>query len=144
MPLLANQSVQVISGLKFIRQQLLLARSLDERFIIETTNIQENMNPGRNDIAKIVLETLHELGEDLDIEELKVANEHTRLFGTKSALDSINLVNFIADAEERISDELKIEIVLANQSAISRTHSPFRQVSSCIDYIMELITNDAS
>ncbi|MGK0310085.1 MAG: hypothetical protein ACJAT5_001027 [Lentimonas sp.] len=102
------------------------------------------MNPGRNDIAKIVLETLHELGEDLDIEELKVANEHTRLFGTKSALDSINLVNFIADAEERISDELKIEIVLANQSAISRTHSPFRQVSSCIDYIMELITNDAS
>ena len=102
------------------------------------------MHPDRNEIAVIVLETLRELGEDLDINELKGAGEHTRLFGSRSALDSINLVSFIADVEERISDQLKIEIVLANQSAVSRMHSPFRKVSSCIDYIMELITESDS
>jgi hypothetical protein len=102
------------------------------------------MIPNRNDIAKIVLDTLHGLGEELDIAALKIANEHTQLFGTKSSLDSINLVNFIADVEERISDELEIDIVLANQDAMSRTHSPFREVSSCIDYIMELIIDGGS
>ncbi len=102
------------------------------------------MTSDRNDIAKIVLETLRELGEDLNIDALKIANEQTRLFGVKSSLDSIALVNFIADVEERISDELEIEIVLANQNAMSRTHSPFRKVSSCIDYIVELITNGTS
>jgi len=97
------------------------------------------MHPDRTQITAIVLKTLHDLGEDLDIKELKEAGEQTRLFGAKSALDSMNLVSFIADVEERIADELKVEIILANQKAVSRTHSPFRKVSSCIDYIMELI-----
>lgn len=101
------------------------------------------MQPTRVEITKIVLEALRELGEDLDIDELKAADENSRLFGTKSALDSINLVNFIADVEECISDDFNIEIVLANQSAISRRNSPFRRASSCIDYIMELIATDA-
>ena len=56
----------------------------------------------------------------------------------------MNLVNFIADTEERLSDDFGIEITLANQSAMSRTHSPFRRVSSCVDYIMELIAASAS
>ena len=101
------------------------------------------MSPDRNQIASIVLRTLHELGEDLGIDVLKAADEDTRLFGTKSALDSMNLVHFIADVEERLSDELNIEIVLANQNAISRKNSPFRRASSCIDYIMELIAADS-
>ena len=97
------------------------------------------MQPTRHDIATIVLETLHELGEDLDNEVLTSADEATRLFGARSPLDSMNLVNFIADVEERISDDFEIDLTLANQSAMSRTHSPFRRASSCIDYIMELI-----
>ncbi len=97
------------------------------------------MNPNRAALSKIVLETLHELGEDLDHPELQSADESTRLFGARSALDSMNLVNFIAEVEDRISEEYEIELVLANQSAMSLTHSPFRKVSSCIDYILELI-----
>jgi acyl carrier protein len=100
------------------------------------------MQPTRNDIATIVLETLRELGEDIEKPELVSADESTRLFGARSTLDSMNLVNFIADVEERISDDFEIDITLANQSAMSRTHSPFRRVSSCIDYTMELITEN--
>ena len=102
------------------------------------------MHPDRIEITTIVLETLHELGEDLEINELKDANENTRLFGSKSVLDSMNLVGFIADVEERISEEFKVEIVLANQSALSQMNSPFRRVSSCVDYILELISNEIS
>ena len=102
------------------------------------------MTPERNQIANIVLKTLRELGEDLEIDALKAADEDTRLFGAKSALDSMNLVHFIADVEERLSDELNVEIVLANQNAISRKNSPFRRASNCIDYIMELIAESKS
>ena len=102
------------------------------------------MQATRNDITNIVLETLHELGEDIQNADLSTADETTRLFGARSPLDSMNLVNFIADVEERLSDDFEIDITLANQSAMSRTHSPFRRVSSCIDYIMELIKEDQS
>ena len=102
------------------------------------------MQPTRNDIANTVLETLRELGEDIKNSDLITADETTRLFGARSPLDSMNLVNFIADVEERLSDDFEIDITLANQSAMSRTHSPFRRVSSCTDYIMELIKEDQS
>lgn len=98
------------------------------------------MLTNRETILQLVLETLRELGEDLDNPELQEAQEATRLFGARSALDSINLVNLIADLEERLNDDFGVEITLANQSAMSRANSPFRRVGSCVDYIMELIT----
>jgi len=93
----------------------------------------------RNQVLQIFLRQLHELGEDLDSPELMDADETTRLFGSRSALDSINLVNLIADMEEALHDEYGIEILLANDSAMSRTSSPFRKVGTSVDYILELI-----
>ena len=90
-------------------------------------------------ILELVQNILKELGEDLEIKELLDTDEQTRLFGSRSALDSMGLVNLITDIEERLSDEHDIHITLANQSAMSRTHSPFRKVGSCVNYIMELI-----
>ena len=98
----------------------------------------------RDTTLKIVLETLHELGEDLERPELLDANEKTRLFGARSALDSINLVNLIADLEERLNDDFDVEITLADQTAMSQTNSPFRRVGSCVDYIMKLISEQES
>jgi hypothetical protein len=98
----------------------------------------------REHIENIVFETLRELGEDLERPELLQADGSTRLFGARSALDSINLVNLIADVEERVYDDFGVKIILANNSAMSRTHSPFRRVDTCVDYIMELINNEES
>jgi len=98
----------------------------------------------RTQILTLVLEQLREIGEDLEKPELLDADETTRLFGARSALESINLVNLIADLEESIHDDLGVEIILANQIAMSRTHSPFRKVGTCVDYIMELINQQES
>lgn len=97
----------------------------------------------RTAILALVQTSLKELGEDLNKEALLSADENTRLFGSRSALDSMNLVNLIADIEERLSEDHNIDITLANQSAMSRTHSPFRKVSSCVDYILELTTSSS-
>ena len=98
------------------------------------------MSIDREKIADLVIKTIHELGEDLEKEELIKGDESTRLFGARSSLDSMGLVNLIADIEERLSEEFQIDLTLANQSAMSRSHSPFRRAASCIDYIMGLIT----
>jgi acyl carrier protein len=100
------------------------------------------MSLDRKAILALVQTSLKELGEDLNKEALLSTDENTRLFGSRSALDSMNLVNLIADIEERLSEDYNIDITLANQSAMSRTHSPFRKVSSCVDYILELITSN--
>ncbi|MGZ0656498.1 hypothetical protein ACWPKO_07400 [Coraliomargarita sp. W4R53] len=100
------------------------------------------MATNREQVLQIILETLHELGEDLELPELLKADENTRLFGARSALDSMNLVNFIAEVEERVSDDLGVDILLANQNAMSMTHSPFRKVASCADYALTLINKE--
>ena len=102
-------------------------------------SLDQKMKINRLEILELVKKILKELGEDLLKNELLEVKETTRLFGAKSSLDSMGLVNLIADIEERLSDEYNIDIILANQSAMSRTHSPFRRVGSCVDYIIELI-----
>jgi hypothetical protein len=98
----------------------------------------------REQVLQLILETLHELGEDLNLPELLEANENTRLFGARSVLDSMNLVNFIAEVEERVSEDFNVDILLANQNAMSMTHSPFRKVASCADYTLSLINKEES
>jgi acyl carrier protein len=59
------------------------------------------------------------------------------LFGKDGALDSIDLVSFVTDAEEEINDAHDAEIVLASTRALSRSKSPFRSLSALAEYCQE-------
>jgi len=85
-----------------------------------------------------VLNALHGLGEELKNESLVKSNESTALIGSKSGVDSITLVNVIVDVEEHLSSTLNLDFVLADERAMSRRHSPFRNVRALVDYICEL------
>jgi hypothetical protein len=61
------------------------------------------------------------------------------IFGEGAPVDSLGLVNFLADMEHRIHKEFGREVVLASEKAMSRASSPFRDVSSLTDYIAELL-----
>ena len=61
------------------------------------------------------------------------------IFGPGGALDSLDLVNFVADLEYRIADEFGCEVVLASEQAMSRSRSPFRDVGALVDYVGELL-----
>jgi hypothetical protein len=61
------------------------------------------------------------------------------IFGPGGALDSLGLVNFLADLEYRIAEEHGREIVLASERAMSRSRSPFRDVDTLTAYILELL-----
>ena len=61
------------------------------------------------------------------------------IFGAGGVLDSLDLVNYLADLEYRLDQEYGREVVLASERAMSRSRSPFRDVDSLTVYIMELL-----
>lgn len=90
-------------------------------------------------IENIILESLKEYNKELEKEELNNPTNKTKLYGEESVLDSIGLVYLITDIEERISDEFKIDIVLADEKAMSQKTSPFRDVETLKNYIQNLL-----
>lgn len=93
----------------------------------------------KEQIEKIIIEALVELNEELESELLESPTAETKLFGGSGALDSLALVSFIADLEERISEELDQDIILADEKAMSQRTSPFRSVESLTNYIDSIL-----
>ena len=61
------------------------------------------------------------------------------IFGAGGALDSLGLVNFLADLEYRLAEVYGRDLVLASERAMSRSRSPFRDVDTLTAYILELL-----
>lgn len=89
-------------------------------------------------IEKIIIDTLKELNEELENETFTEPNSTTKLYGN-GGLDSLALVSFIADLEEKISDVFEKNIVLADEKAMSARTSPFRNVETLTSYIKTLL-----
>ena len=90
-------------------------------------------------IEKIIVDSLIELNEELENEDLNNPTKNTKLYGKNGVLDSLALVSFITDLEERISDEFDKDIVLADEKVMSQRTSPFRNVEALTIYIQKLI-----
>lgn len=67
------------------------------------------------------------------------SGEEIRIFGAGGVLDSLGLVNLLADLEYRIGETCGREVVLASDRAMSRGRSPFRDVAALTTYIVELL-----
>ena len=94
-----------------------------------------------NQIQKIVLNKLNHFINENDI-EIEDFNFETRLIGSNGIFDSMDLVSFIVELEEEIEDKLQVEIILADERAMSRTTSPFINSVTLSKYILELIENE--
>lgn len=90
-------------------------------------------------VESIIIECLKELNEELENPSLENCTKQTKIFGGNGALDSLALVSFITDLEEKISDVFEKEIVLADEKAMSAKTSPFRNVESLTFYIKSLL-----
>ena len=92
-------------------------------------------------IEKIIIDTLKELNEELENEAFLNPNSKTKLYGGNGSMDSLALVSFIADLEDKISDEFEKDIILADEKAMSAKTSPFRNIESLTSYIKSLLEN---
>tara|TARA_B110000027_G_C16122555_1_gene304282 strand:- start:19241 stop:19537 length:297 start_codon:yes stop_codon:yes gene_type:complete len=95
-------------------------------------NEQEIINKVINKFIEFVKEN------DIEIIE-KDINKDTRLIGTSSQIDSMDLVSFIVEMEQVIEDLTSKEIQLASEKAMSRRTSPFISLESLSIFIKELL-----
>jgi hypothetical protein len=96
---------------------------------------------------KIVRESLMKCIEDA-LEEINTrrvekipANvlNNIYLYGQHGVFDSMQLINFLMIVEENIADRIGAAISIVSEKAVSRRVSPFRSVSTLMDYLLEEI-----
>ena len=93
-------------------------------------------------IEKLVIELLQQLLNELEKQPCPALNSQTQLLGHNGTLDSLELVSLIADLEEKIYNQFDQHIVLADEKAMSRTKSPFRDVAALVEYIEEQLQEE--
>ena len=124
-----------MSGVKFGVAQA-FAERLNNSWSAQDLTMKEK-------IFELIKESILCLNEEWEIPELENPTSDTRLFGHHSSIDSLALVNLIAEVEERLNDSFGRDIIIADERVMSRTHSPFRQVSSLAEYIEILLNGDS-
>ncbi|NBB77892.1 MAG: hypothetical protein GVY36_00335 [Verrucomicrobia bacterium] len=93
--------------------------------------------PDRQAIETCILYSVKTLAEDFELETLKAPSPESTLYGENGALDSMALVNLIADIEDALAERYGLSIALADEKAMSAKNSPYRSVSSLTDAVME-------
>lgn len=86
--------------------------------------------------ARLVSAITGFLRELVEHEESTPFGEDTPLFGARGLLDSLGVVNLVADVETWVSDEVAQNLTLADARAMSEERSPFRTVGSLTDYVV--------
>ncbi|MGC6423799.1 MAG: hypothetical protein ACON4O_02285 [Lentimonas sp.] len=95
--------------------------------------------PTPEEIESLVIETVSMLAEDFELEALRSPTAESALYGDKGNLDSMALVNLIADLEEAVSEKFGATITLADDKAMSARRSPFLTVATLSEAIAERI-----
>ena len=101
----------------------------DTTRLVETAELQE-----------IVLESVAQLNRSRTPGEQLEVSPTAPIFGDPSPLDSLGLVALLIEIEERLADR-GMTITLANERALSRARSPFRDVPTLVTYLEELVAH---
>lgn len=92
----------------------------------------------QNKIQSLIFKALQNLADELENDTLKSPNETTKIYGIDGNVDSLGLVSLIADLEAMLSDELGLDIILADEKTMSLRNSPFKDVATLTEYIATL------
>ncbi len=90
-------------------------------------------------VQGIILEALENLNQELDEGQRVEIGPVTPLFGPHAQLDSLSLVSVIVDVETALTLKWNAPISLTDDRAMSREISPFDDVGTLSDYVMELL-----
>lgn len=95
-------------------------------------------------ITQAIYRAVDEMNEQLPKGRTLGKSPETILFGKGGQLDSLGLVGFIVEVEQKIEEEFGLSITLADERAMSQQHSPFMTLQTLSDYVALLIKEDES
>lgn len=87
---------------------------------------------------QIVIETITEYSNEIG-KKIDTIDYSTRLIGQSSPFDSSDLVQLIVEIEDRINDKFGSFITLTDEKAMSRSTSPFINVETLVNFILETL-----
>ncbi len=85
-------------------------------------------------ITKIILEAVEKINISLEC-KLNIMDGLKCDLYQNNKIDSISLVTLISLVEDAIEDELDIQIIIADEKAISQKNSPFLTVDTLASYV---------
>ena len=94
-------------------------------------------------IQQLIFEVIDENNTQVPEDEQLEKSIDSVLYGESGKLNSLGLVNFIVAIEQKISDQFDTTITLADEKAVSQRNSPFRSVGTLVDYIRQLLKENA-
>ena len=89
----------------------------------------------KNEITGVVLQTVVEYNKSVDEADKILTEMDVDLYGGDANLDSLGLVSFIVGLEQNIEDKFNKSVSLANEKAMSQNSSPFKNLSSLVEFI---------
>ena len=97
----------------------------------------------KNELLGLVYGAIEERNQTVPKELYLEQSPDTVLFGDTARMDSLGLVSLILAVEEKIADDYGIPVSIADEKALSQTHSPFKTVGSLSEYIGTLLDEAA-
>lgn len=91
------------------------------------------------ELMTLVIQTTKQVVEESQIADPAKIDANTNLYGRTGILDSLGLVQLIADLENDVLDKTGIMITIADERAMSMKFSPFRSMSALANYIKVLL-----
>lgn len=89
------------------------------------------------EIESLVIKSVQMLAKDFEIDALTEPTADSLLYGEGGPLDSMALVNLVADIEDALCEKYAAIVTLADEKALSAKRSPFRSVADLTEAIIE-------
>ena len=90
----------------------------------------------------IVMDSLQEFNEEVDDNNALETSENTILLDKQGKLDSLDFVTLIVIIESNIFNKLDKNITIVSEKAFSKKYSPFKNVESLTEFIVELVESE--
>ena len=92
-----------------------------------------------NSVKKIVMDSLISVLDENGIKNISV-DDNTEIFGSKSIIDSLQLISLIVKIEEDVYDQVGKEIIVVDEAAVIIGNSPFQTVKSLTEFVYKKIS----
>lgn len=98
----------------------------------------------RDEIVAAIFRAIGRANELREPDQQIACSEDSGLFGPEGGLDSMELVSLVLDVEEAVNAASGVRLVLADERAMARQRSPFRDVRSLTDYVQERLEEEGA
>jgi len=97
-----------------------------------------------DEVVKAIFGAIDQLNQQLPEEQHLEPVEDAVLFGEGGKLDSLGLINLIVAVEEKIENDFRATVTLADDEAMAPENRTFETVGTLANYICKLLEKDGN